>query len=350
VLAWLATMGWTSALQRGAVTLGLVVFCAGTLGTIGATVALMVRRGIGRSGVARGLDAAGGAVFGLLSWATAVWLLAGFLQTTGLIVASEAVASSRVVAGINAVSPFPVTDAMSGLDTALGSAGLPEVFAGGAESIKAAQAPNPDIPAAVNAKSGSVVKILSSAPECGTESEGSGWVVADDRVVTNAHVVAGSSTLTVQRGGSGVGLPAHLVLFDPQRDLAILQVPGLDVAPLTLGTQLVEGDDSVVAGYPGDGPYVTGAARVRQVLEASGTDIYNSGSVVREVYSLRGTVRPGNSGGPLFDDDGDVVGVVFARSTSDADTGYALTLNEVKPDLAQAGATTPVGSGGCASE
>jgi S1-C subfamily serine protease len=175
-------------------------------------------------------------------------------------------------------------------------------------------------------------------------------VVAPHRVMTNAHVVAGSTGITVQLGGSGPAFPGRLVVYDPERDLAVIDVPALSTSPLPLGAELTAGTDAVVAGYPGNGPYSVAPARVRQVIDASGTDIYRKQTVLREVYSLRGIVRPGNSGGPLFDDSGRVVGVVFARSSVDANTGYALTADEIAPVVAAAGSTTPVGSGQCAVE
>jgi S1-C subfamily serine protease len=223
------------------------------------------------------------------------------------------------------------------------------VFAFGDESIQVAPEPDPNVPDAVNAAATGVVRILSAAPSCGSDAEGSGWVVAGDRVVTNAHVVAGSDSLTVQLGGVGQAYPARLVVFDPARDLAVLDVPGLPATPLTLGAELAAGDSAVVAGYPENGPYSVIPSRVRETIDAVGRDIYGQDAVTREIYSLRSTVRPGNSGGPLFDVNGAVVGVVFARSTIDAETGYAMTLDEIAPVLDAVSATEPVPSGACAS-
>ncbi|RIJ55389.1 serine protease, partial [Clavibacter phaseoli] len=118
-------------------------------------------------------------------------------------------------------------------------------------------------------------------------------------------------------------------------------------APLALGDELRASDAAVVAGYPGGGPYQATGARIREVVEALGTDIQHEQPVTREVYSVRGTVRPGDSGGALFDAQGRVVGLVFATSTIDSQTGYAMTLDEIAPVLQQAGATTPVDSGRC---
>ncbi|TAM67048.1 MAG: MarP family serine protease [Microbacteriaceae bacterium] len=347
VVGWLAGIGWGNVVQRTIVASVFILVCASVIYGAAATLATMIRRRLSR-GPVRGIDAVGGAAVGLVTWALVVWLVAGFLQTTTLIPVTQVVASSKIVAALDAISPVPASTALGALDDALRQAGLPKVFEHG-ESIASAAPPDPSIPAAVSAAASGVVRVLANEPACGTASEGSGWVLAGDRVVTNAHVVAGASSVAVQARGVGSALPAQLVAFDPERDVAVLEVPGLNVAPLKLGAPLPAGASAVAAGFPGDGPYTMSPARVRQTLDATGTDIYRSRTVTREIYSLRGVVRPGNSGGPLFDTNGHVVGVVFARSTTDGDTGYALTLAEVQPVLAQAGSSTPVSSGRCTS-
>ena len=349
VIGWLAGVGWGSTLQRTVVAAVFVAGCAAIAYGITATVAALIRRRVGK-GVARGVDAVAGSAVGLITWALVVWLVAGFMQTTTFIPITQMVASSKIVSALESISPLPATTALGAMDDALGAAGLPKVFEHGGESIADAAPPDPSIPAAVHASAAGVVKVLASEPSCGTASEGSGWVVAPGRVVTNAHVVAAASGISVQVGGVGQSLQARLVVFDPQRDLAVLAVPGLQTQPLALGTELGAGASAYAAGFPGNGSYTTSPARVREVVNATGTDIYKQNSVTREIYALRGVVRPGNSGGPLFDAAGQVVGVVFARSTTDADTGYALTLNEIQPVLAQAGASTAVGSGSCISD
>ena len=139
-------------------------------------------------------------------------------------------------------------------------------------------------------------------------------------------------------------------MFDPARDLAVLDVPGLEVRPLALGAERARGDDVVVAGFPLNGPYVLSPGRVRDVITAVGEDIYGSAEVTRQVYSVNADVRPGNSGGPVLGPDGTVVGVVFARSLDDASTGYALTLTEAAPVLQAAGtAADTVATGACAA-
>lgn len=349
VVAWLAGVGWGSAVWRIAIAAAIVVICTMVVHWIARAVAWRLGRLV-RRGPVRSIDGLGGAALGLLTWGAIVWLLAGFLATTGVTPLTQAVSSSRIVTGLDSISPVPVDQALGALDGVLGDAGLPEVFADGAEIIKGTQAPDPVIPAAVTAQAGSVVKVLANEPVCSTSSEGSGWVVAPDRILTNAHVVAGASSIAIQPGGVGRTYPGKLVVFDPERDLAVIEVSGLDLTPLTIGPQLVGGDSAVIAGYPENSTYKVGAARVRDVMEATGTDIYRKNTVTRQIYSLRGIVRPGNSGGALFDDEGRVVGVVFARSTVSGDTGYALTAGEIAPIVAKAGASAQVSSGACSAE
>jgi S1-C subfamily serine protease len=214
-------------------------------------------------------------------------------------------------------------------------------------------APNKSkIPAAtVDIAQRSVVKILGEAPDCRQGQEGSGVVVHRERVVTNAHVVAGVQNPTVQVGGVGRKLPAKVVFFDARRDLAVLAVPGLRAKPLPLAkTDLPRAADALVAGFPRNGAFQAGAARVRSVITAVGEDIYGGPGVTREVYSLYADVEPGNSGGPLLTTRGEIAGIVFARSLDDARTGYALTVSEISSAIATGReASAQVSTGGCAS-
>jgi S1-C subfamily serine protease len=188
------------------------------------------------------------------------------------------------------------------------------------------------------------------ASACNRSQEGSGWVLADGVVVTNAHVVAGVSQPKVRVGGQGRSYDGQVVVFDPVRDLAVIDVDGLHAPALTRAGDLARGDLAVVAGFPLDGPYRLDSARVRDVITARGEDIYGSKPSVREVYSLYARVQPGNSGGPLLDPRGRVVGVVFAKSLDDDSTGYALTMDEASPVLeAGLSADRRVSTGACAA-
>jgi S1-C subfamily serine protease len=196
----------------------------------------------------------------------------------------------------------------------------------------------------------SVVKVTGTAVACGRAQEGSGWVLRRGTVVTNAHVVAGMPRPGVRVGGVGPSYRGRVVVFDPVRDLAVLDVPGLPAPALPQARDLRRGASAVVAGFPLNGPYRLDAARVREVIDARGEDIYGRRPSVREIYSLYTRVRPGNSGGPLLSTDGAVVGIVFAKSLDADDTGYALTMDEARPVLdAARSADQPVDVGACAS-
>jgi S1-C subfamily serine protease len=173
---------------------------------------------------------------------------------------------------------------------------------------------------------------------CGGISSGSGFPVAPDLIVTNAHVVSGTSRITVSRG-NGPARAASVVLFDPERDVAVLRAPGLGLTPLTAADGS-PGTSGAAIGYPGGGPEQISPAVVQTRWDARGRDIYNDRTVEREIWIVSARVRPGNSGGPLVDDHGRYIGVIFARSVTDPGQAYALTAAEVAPDIRQASATT----------
>jgi S1-C subfamily serine protease len=192
----------------------------------------------------------------------------------------------------------------------------------------------------------SVVKIRGVAPSCQKVLEGSGFVVAPNRVMSNAHVVAGSDSVTVEADGQTYD--AGVVSYDPQEDISILDVPNLPAAPLAFDdTPATTGTDGIVMGYPGGGDFAATPARVRETIELKGPDIYRTTTVSREVYTIRGTVRQGNSGGPMIDRNGKVLGVVFGAAVDDADTGFVLTASEVSRQMATVGSSQRVPTGVC---
>lgn len=344
VVEWMAASGLTGVSQRSVVAAVVILISAAVVYAIAATAAALIGRVL-RRGPIRWVDSLIGAVLGFATWAVVVWLVAGFALATSLATVVQAADSSRVVATLNSIAPMPSATVLGAVDDALAGAGLPKVFESG-EPIKSVQAPDGSVPAAVLKSQDSVVTVLASKPACGVDSEGSGWVVQRGRVVTNAHVVAGAASIVV-RNGDDIDR-ATLVAFDPERDLAVLDVTDLGAPPLDIGADLGPGEQAYAAGYPGNGPFTVSPQRVRDQLAARGTDIYQSSIVEREIYSLRGTIRPGNSGGPLLDSAGDVVGVVFARSTIDPETGYALTLDELRPVLGSVGSMA-ISSGACSA-
>ncbi len=194
----------------------------------------------------------------------------------------------------------------------------------------------------------SVVKVLGTAPSCSRRIEGSGFIYAPEHVMTNAHVVAGTRSNTVEVNGARRS--GRVVVYDPQRDLAVLYVPGLGGPVMPFSRQgAATGSDAIVLGFPLDGPYDAQGARVRDRREITGPDIYDSGKVTREVYTIRGLVRSGNSGGPMIAPDGTVLGVIFAAAADDTQTGFAITADEAA-SVAIAGRTrtAPTSTGDCA--
>jgi S1-C subfamily serine protease len=310
-----------------------------------------LRHEMARSGVAR-LDQVLGAVAGLVAIAIVLWFVGGAIRQASNPTLARTVAGSRVLGVIDRVMPPWMNTLAGGFRQAVSDSAFPRVFEGVApERILSVPPPDPTaMPAAVQqAVRRSVVKVIGDAPACGRGQEGSGAVIAPRRVVTNAHVVAAVERPSVMMAGSSRRYPARVVLFDPKTDLAILAVPNLPAPALKLGTTLDRGADAVIAGYPENGPYRAVPARVRTLLHATGEDIYGGSGAIRHVYSLYARVEQGNSGGPLLAVDGSLSGVVFAKSLDDANTGYALTLDEVQDEIRRgATATAAVPTGPCA--
>lgn len=212
-------------------------------------------------------------------------------------------------------------------------------------------APNPAIvrAAGVDRALPSVVRVTGTA--CGLGIEGSGWVAGPGLVVTNAHVVAGETDTVVQIRGGGAGLPARALVFDPHNDIAILSVPALPAAALTLASRPASGEPGAILGYPEDGPFVREPGRLGDTLVAPTQNAYGN-PTVREISSLRGLIRPGNSGGPVVDASGQVIGTVFAQITNaprGKPGGFAVPDAVVRAELARAASVrAAVSTQGCA--
>ena len=195
----------------------------------------------------------------------------------------------------------------------------------------------------MRAASGSVVRVLGTA--CGLGVEGSGWVAAPGLVVTNAHVVAGEGDTTVTPAGSSSSLDAIPVHYDPSNDLALLRVGGLDDAALSFAPDVLSGTPGAVLGYPENGPLTITPARAGGTGPVITQDSYGRGPVTRQLTALRGDVRSGNSGGPLVDGDGRVLGTVFAATTQGKPGGYAVPNGIVAGALSDS--TGAVSTGPC---
>ena len=171
------------------------------------------------------------------------------------------------------------------------------------------------------------MKITGSAPACNQQQSGSGFVISGDRVLTNAHVVSGV-TQPVVLAPNGQALSGRVTYFDPKRDLAVIAVSGLTASPLTVAASPAVGATGVIAGYPFGGPFSEGGARVVQSGAVTVPDVTGGGRTSRQIAAIAADVEQGNSGGPLLSTSGRVIGIVFAKSTSQSDLGYAMTPDE----------------------
>lgn len=302
---------------------------------------------------ARALDATGGALVNVVAMLLVAWLIGTALAQTTIPTIGKEVRQSQVLLGVKEALPEQADTWFDDFTSVLARNGFPQVFSPFAnEPITDVPAPDPALansPVAARAKE-SIVKVMGTATGCGKVLEGTGFVFAERRVMTNAHVVGGVDEPTVQIGGEGRKYDATVVLYDWRRDIAVLDVPELNAPALRFADEDAARDDgAIVAGFPENGAYDVRAARVRGRITASGPDIYHRDTVSRDVYSLFATVRQGNSGGPLLTPQGEVYGVVFAKSLDDAETGYALTADEIREDIAEGrSANQQVDSDSCA--
>jgi len=310
-------------------------------------------RGAIRNQTVRIIDSVIGVGVQLVVVLTAAWLLATPLtQSKDQPELASAVKGSRVLAGVNDVAPEFLHAVPKRLSALLNTSGLPAVL----PPFSRAPIARVDPPDAalkndpvVAATQPSVVKIRSVATSCGKVLEGSGFVISPNRVMTNAHVVAGSNS--VQVFASGNPFDATVVSYDPQVDIAILAVPNLSAKPLVFAdSEAKSGTSVLVLGYPGGGNFTASPARIREAIKLTGPDIYHDPQqVTREVYTIYANVEQGNSGGPLIDLKGQVLGVVFGAAVEDANTGFVLTADEVASQRAKLGNTQKVDTGTCVS-
>lgn len=301
---------------------------------------------------ARRIDGLGGALLGSLSVLLVGWLIGAAVASASVPWLSAQARASSVLAAVDSVVPVSPDRLREPLRGVVDSGGFPEVVAPFVEEV-VVEVDEPDpagdrTPEVRNALD-SVVAVLGRADACSAQLTGSGVVVAPGRVLTNAHVVAGTSRVVVSPG-DGEPSVAQVVYLDSDVDVAVLDVPGLEEPALPIDVQRpARGTEVVLAGYPNGAGLDTENARVRSVTTLLGLDIYGRDEVQREVVSFRGRVEPGNSGGPLLGLDGRLVGLVFAASLTDLDTGYALAPSELARALTVAAAeqVTAVPTGAC---
>ncbi len=321
-------------LGRAVLAVGVVLTFA-TIGQLLGAAAGAWLRGLVTWQPVHSIDAGAGAVLGVVSLLVVSWFVGSALASAPVSELSEKVSQSEVLGFVDDYMPDGADKLYASLARVLDKNGITQVF-GPFDNEKIVPVEEPDsgplgAPAIRRVKA-SVVKVEGAAQSCRKALEGSGFVYAPERVMTNAHVVAGVTEPTVSVGGTGPKLPGRVVLFDEDRDVAVIYVPGLRAPALDFDTTGKRRDSGVVAGFPLNGPYDLEKARIREEINARGPDIYNTGVVERNVFSVFAKIEPGNSGGPLLSADGDVLGLIFAKSVQDSQTGYALTAAEVMSD------------------
>ncbi|MUL44118.1 MarP family serine protease [Streptomonospora sp. PA3] len=354
----LAALGAPSLIQelvtepgRQALLAVAVVFLCAALGQFGASYLGAVVRNRVTWDSARVVDAMGGAVVSAVSVLLVAWLVGSAVANSAIPVLNNQVQQSRVLHAVDRAMPEVAHTWFSTFRRIVDQSDFPQVFSGlGTGEPAEVQPPDPDVldTPELRDASQSVVKVLGTAPSCQRRVEGTGFVYADGRIMTNAHVVAGVTQDLRVVTRSGQQLSATVVLYDPQQDIAVLDVDGLELEPLEFETDADKGDDAVVAGFPRNNGFTAVAARIRAEQTAQGPDFYHSQQVSREIYQIRAEVRPGNSGGPLLSPEGEVYGVVFAAATNEEETGYVLTAQEVAANAEQgATASGPVSTQEC---
>jgi S1-C subfamily serine protease len=337
---------------RVALGVSIVIVLVALGETLGVLLGRAVQRRIDGEAV-RQVDTFLGAVVQGIAALVVAWLVALPLTKssayTGL---TGAVRDSSVLRVVDTMMPNVLRQLPSELTRLLDVSGFPDVLAPFSPTPITDVGPADPVllnsPVVRQARS-SVLKVRGRARSCSRALEGTAFVIAPQRVITNAHVVAGTDRVQVET--SDGTLDATVVTYEPETDVAVLKVPGLRAPVLTLADKpAISGLSGLVLGYPLDGPYTASAARVRDRIHLRGPDIYNATTVVRNVYTVRAVVRSGNSGGPLLDGSGHVLGLVFGAAVDNDETGFVLTDDEIADDVASASTrNVEVSTGACAS-
>lgn len=281
------------------------------------------------------VDSSFGAILMSVFSLVLIWLIATPMATGLSNSVGKGVRESAILREVNKVMPDELTQLPRSISGMLNDSGLPPVMMPWEDGSSVdVEAPNIEVAdqAMVQDIRPSVVHVIADADGCRRRMMGSGFVTADNYVVTNAHVVAGTQTAYVD---TVVGIKeARVVYYNPEVDIAVLRAENLGLEPLAWADgPAYTGDDAVVMGFPHSGPFTANAARIRERVNIAGPDIYSNSRVEHESYILRGTVVQGNSGGPLISPNGTVLGLIFGASVDDTDTGYAITAEEVRAHI-----------------
>ena len=336
---------WQSSRVIVVIALAVALMLGGA--AAGGAIGALMRRGVDRSTPLRVVDRVLGGGLAVLAGALSLSLIASSVAATGTPGISTALASSQVLRAIDTLTPRPVAETLARVRSAVLDDGLPQLGVLLDLDVQPTAPPvsldDPELAVAAE----SVARVSGIAYACGTSATGSGFVLAPDRVVTNAHVVAGVTAPIVELPGQPAR-EGRIVYFDPIDDVALIAVDDLGAAAIPVIAPIAPGTAAVVQGYPYGGPFTTTGAEVISSGSVLVPDIYGTSNALRDIYALAAIVQPGNSGGPLLTADGAVAGLVFARAETDADRGYAMTTSELEPVLAGAtGWTEAVSTGSC---
>ena len=330
--------------------IGIFVGVALLVEGIGATIGFRIRQHTQHSMLLGRADSGVGAVLGLVAALATAWYLGLMFSQSPWVTLDNQISNSTIERNLDRFMPRP-----PGFLATIGNLFRPGDFPNPFSTILSIPPAPVAIPPLVDTPgirqaTGVTSKVIAAGCGGGAEA-GSSWPLAPGYFVTNAHVVAGSSSVEIDTP-DGSRHSARVVLFDPDTDLAILYSPAIRLQPLVLvDSNPVRGTDGAVIGYPGGGFEQVVSAAVSGTESARGYNIYGDTLVTREIEVLAARVIPGDSGGPLVNDAGEIIGVVFAASTTEPNAvGYALTIPQVYPDL-QAGEhrTAAVSTEACAS-
>ena len=335
-------------LPRAVGVLSAILLAVAIGEVIGSALGSWVGYRLGR-GVASALDRAAGGVVGFAQAILILWLAGGLLAAGPFPTLTGQAEGSIVVRTLARVLP-PPTSFAGEIASVLNASGLPDVFVGLEPApLPPVEEPSDPVVRAIGRQAQTSAALVEAAA-CDYRLHGTGFVVAEQYIVTNAHVVAGATGVRVRSDAAGEpGREAEVVLFDPDLDVAVLYVPGLHARALQFASGTAErGAIGAVLGHPGGGGLAVIPAAVAGTYEAVGRDIYDEDRVSRRILELRADVERGDSGGPLVLEDGTVGGVVFAESRSEPDVGYALTATTVASRIRPAlGRTGSVSTGSC---
>lgn len=329
--------------------LGTIILLAGLGNLIGSVLGASLRDGMRFKRTQR-VDSALGSIFQAAVALIIAWLVAIPLATSSTSQIANGVRNSAILTEVDKHAPEAVGQLPAQISAMLNESGLPPLISP-FQKVHTTEVAAPKIkvdnPELVERLRPSVVHVLADAPQCSRRFSGSGFITAPNTVITNAHVVAGTETVRVE---TVLGVhEARVVSYNPGEDIAVLHVDELNLPPLPWAPEpALSGEDTIVMGFPESGPFEAAPGRIQDRLTINGPNIYATERTDRETYTVRGTIRQGNSGGPMVDNSGNVLGVVFGASVDNTDTGYVLTAAEVRGSLGDPAALTqPVSTQQC---